>query len=726
MPYVPNADDLTQPTEDKELVSAAAEFRTLKAKVESNQDRIDTLEGLVDPAEGAVLQISTGAYRATAPIDMQSNKITGVATATVGSDAVPLSQVAGLIGGASTGLVAVLEEEFTATAGQTVFNLTVFTYLINSNNLAVYVNGLRQDRDVAYVETDIDTVTFLVPLQAGDAVQFFKNEGTTNVADAVLRSDLASPASGKGAEMVATDVHTFSNLAQALAAIDWAQQKAPSGINVLRYTPPSEWDAILAGTSTYDATASIQAAINAASNSTQRRVYLPAGLWNFTRLYCYYDASLNPGFKESRAGEITIEGDGIRPENGGGPAGTILNSTVTNGDALIVSPVSLDSSPWLAREFEMRDITVMAQTSGFAVRAAGVPGMLLSRAEIVQSNAAGSGLYASTSYFGTLENVRIRNSAGGAKTGSALVFESTGDAGLFTIKDSNIQGYGYGLKKGAGGWQSLNVTNSEIAATVYAYHLTGGFIDLLNIESSYFEGVCTSFIKVEPGASLKSLRLAGIWIYSKFITGTAFDIGTLNGLSVDGCFVFDQYTTFMNIAGSVLGYNGGALKVDGLAFTYSANPTSDVVYFTGTIPQFYSIDYPRSVAFCKLTASLNKGIEARSSYAGSSFLSAGHMLETATYNAGAVSGGSVDLASNGYPAYVIVFNTTSSTSVRLPPISANLPHGFTCTVSSSPSSTVSTTVTDHPDDGGATRGTVAAGGQRKFVFFRDGAITGWR
>lgn len=66
--YVPNADELTQPTEDKELVTAAAEFRTLKAKVESNQTRIDTLEG-------AALQVVAGEYLATAPIDMAGHDI---------------------------------------------------------------------------------------------------------------------------------------------------------------------------------------------------------------------------------------------------------------------------------------------------------------------------------------------------------------------------------------------------------------------------------------------------------------------------------------------------------------------------------------------------------------------------------------------------------------------------------------------------------------------------
>lgn len=69
--YVPNADDLTQPTEDKELVTAAAEFRTLKAKVESNQTRIDILEG-------ATLQISGTDYVAAEDIDLDGHQLKGV------------------------------------------------------------------------------------------------------------------------------------------------------------------------------------------------------------------------------------------------------------------------------------------------------------------------------------------------------------------------------------------------------------------------------------------------------------------------------------------------------------------------------------------------------------------------------------------------------------------------------------------------------------------------
>lgn len=73
--YVPNADDLTQPTEDKELVTAAAEFRTLKAKVESNQTRIDTLEG-------STLQIFGADYVAEADIDLEGQQLKGASSVT--------------------------------------------------------------------------------------------------------------------------------------------------------------------------------------------------------------------------------------------------------------------------------------------------------------------------------------------------------------------------------------------------------------------------------------------------------------------------------------------------------------------------------------------------------------------------------------------------------------------------------------------------------------------
>lgn len=82
-----------------------------------------------------------------------------------------------------------------------------------------------------------------------------------NGQDAV-RDDLASPATGKGAEMVATGVHTFSTVAQALAAIDWADQQDAMRVNLLDFVDKADWSKITNGTAIYDCTAAFQAAIN--------------------------------------------------------------------------------------------------------------------------------------------------------------------------------------------------------------------------------------------------------------------------------------------------------------------------------------------------------------------------------------------------------------------------------------------------------------------------------
>jgi hypothetical protein len=64
-------------------------------------------------------------------------------------------------------------EEFqTATAGQTVFNLTTMTYAAGANNLQVFVDGVNQYVGTSYVETDNNTVTFTQGLHVGALVKF--------------------------------------------------------------------------------------------------------------------------------------------------------------------------------------------------------------------------------------------------------------------------------------------------------------------------------------------------------------------------------------------------------------------------------------------------------------------------------------------------------------------------------------------------------------------------
>jgi uncharacterized protein YjbI with pentapeptide repeats len=69
-----------------------------------------------------------------------------------------------------------VQQEFqTATAGQTVFNLTTITYTPGTNTLSVFVDGVNQygpGAQYAYIETDSDTVTFVSGLHVGALVKF--------------------------------------------------------------------------------------------------------------------------------------------------------------------------------------------------------------------------------------------------------------------------------------------------------------------------------------------------------------------------------------------------------------------------------------------------------------------------------------------------------------------------------------------------------------------------
>ena len=61
-------------------------------------------------------------------------------------------------------------EVVTATAGQTVFNLS-FSFAANTNSVFVFVNGSKQIVTLNYTESGT-AITFLTGLNAGDVVQF--------------------------------------------------------------------------------------------------------------------------------------------------------------------------------------------------------------------------------------------------------------------------------------------------------------------------------------------------------------------------------------------------------------------------------------------------------------------------------------------------------------------------------------------------------------------------
>lgn len=92
------------------------------------------------------------------------------------------SQMQAYVDGKSSGLIRQTIQSFTATAGQTVFVLTDFTYSPNTGNLAVYRNGIRQFSPTNYVETNSSTITFGAGVSLNDKIQVVSNEFLATIA----------------------------------------------------------------------------------------------------------------------------------------------------------------------------------------------------------------------------------------------------------------------------------------------------------------------------------------------------------------------------------------------------------------------------------------------------------------------------------------------------------------------------------------------------------------
>jgi len=73
----------------------------------------------------------------------------------------------------------VQEEVITATAGQTVFNLSTINYTPGTNSLTVYIDGVNQYVGDSYLETDSNTVTFTSGVHVGGEVKFTTAVQTT-------------------------------------------------------------------------------------------------------------------------------------------------------------------------------------------------------------------------------------------------------------------------------------------------------------------------------------------------------------------------------------------------------------------------------------------------------------------------------------------------------------------------------------------------------------------
>lgn len=135
--------------------------------------RAADFDGTYDITQGTLVRVYGGSSYAGTWFE-----VTSADGVTIGSDAIAFGR---------TGALAVLADHQTASAGQTLINLGI-TYKLASNNLAVYVNGLRMRLTDDYSETSTSSLTMTYGLQAGDEVDVYVGEqiGSLTAADAAL------------------------------------------------------------------------------------------------------------------------------------------------------------------------------------------------------------------------------------------------------------------------------------------------------------------------------------------------------------------------------------------------------------------------------------------------------------------------------------------------------------------------------------------------------------
>jgi hypothetical protein len=101
------------------------------------------------------------------------------------------------------------EEVITATAGQTVFNLSTINYTPGTNSLTVYIDGVNQYVGDSYLETDSDTVTFTSGVHVGGEVKFTTALQVATGATSAADVGYIYPATGAVAQTAQTKLDQY-------------------------------------------------------------------------------------------------------------------------------------------------------------------------------------------------------------------------------------------------------------------------------------------------------------------------------------------------------------------------------------------------------------------------------------------------------------------------------------------------------------------------------------
>jgi hypothetical protein len=235
------------------------------------------------------------------------------------------------------------QEIQTATAGQTVFNLTTMQYAPGTNSLTVFVDGVNQygpGAQFAYIETDSDTVTFVSGLHVGASVKFTTSQLNSSGATDACQVSYTPP---------------FTN-AVATSVCDKLEQ----------YVSVKDFGAV--GDGSTDDTAAIQDAVD----SGQKDIYFPDGIYVVTSVSITNPIRLfgNATVKKSTVtgtamfdiASNDVEIDGLTFH--GASVDTLIPTANTADNAIQVSGTS---TPTQFENIKIRNCTING-VAGFGIR----------------------------------------------------------------------------------------------------------------------------------------------------------------------------------------------------------------------------------------------------------------------------------------------------------------------------------------------------------------------
>lgn len=155
-----------------------------------NRRRINTnFQTIEDSINDDILHNKGGNNQMFQDIDANGYSMYNVREAILDHEVVNLLQLNNGLSGI-TDLTAKIRDRQTSTEGQTVFNLSSFTYSVGNNSIDVYINGVKQYVGESYIETDEDTITFTEGLKEGDEVELLINAAPAQAYDDGLKDIL--------------------------------------------------------------------------------------------------------------------------------------------------------------------------------------------------------------------------------------------------------------------------------------------------------------------------------------------------------------------------------------------------------------------------------------------------------------------------------------------------------------------------------------------------------